>query len=172
MTTMELGHIRKHVVKIPAGSKQFDPFLGVKFQPSTPAKGPPGQITTLRLTNTLSHTAAPPACPSTNPPTSSAAGKPCSPKQSPWSRSCSKGSAAEGKVAYIKTEGAFRPERITQIAERFWRRSRVVLPWTWAFMDFCKSRPSPLSMGLDKPVTKCGYCERREPGSLILVGCM
>jgi meiotic recombination protein DMC1 len=26
---------------------------------------------------------------------------------------------AEGKVAYIDTEGTFRPERITQIAERF-----------------------------------------------------
>jgi meiotic recombination protein DMC1 len=27
--------------------------------------------------------------------------------------------AGEGKVAYIDTEGTFRPERITQIAERF-----------------------------------------------------
>ena len=38
-------------------------------------------------------------------------------------------------------------------------------PWTWALMDFCKKNwPSPgLTMGLDKPLTKCGNCERGEP---------
>jgi RecA/RadA recombinase len=70
----------------------------------------------------------------------------------------------EGKVAYIGTEGTFRPERITQIAERF-----GVDPELWS-LDFGfngllqnAGPPLGLSMGLGKPTTKCGCCERRGP---------
>jgi len=34
---------------------------------------------------------------------------------------------AEGKVAYIDTEGTFRPERIAEIAERFGGKSRLLI---------------------------------------------
>ena len=39
---------------------------------------------------------------------------------------------AEGKVAYIDTEGTFRPERIAEIAERFGGESS-----SWTLLNSC-----------------------------------
>lgn len=107
---MELHHQRKKVVRISTGSKQFDSILNGQAFPSLPI-----YLSTI-LTRTsgfqsmsisevfgefrcgktqLSHTMAVVA-------------------QLPKSLG-----GADGKVAYIDTEGTFRPERIAQIAERF-----------------------------------------------------
>ncbi|EEH10869.1 meiotic recombination protein dmc1 [Histoplasma capsulatum G186AR] len=92
ITAMELGHQRKRVVKISTGSKQFDSILAGGFQ-SMSISEVYGEF---RCGKTqLSHTMSVMA-------------------QLPKDMG-----GAEGKVAYIDTEGTFRPERIAQIAERF-----------------------------------------------------
>ncbi|EGE07943.1 Rad51 family protein [Trichophyton equinum CBS 127.97] len=92
ITAMELGHQRKRVVKISTGSKQFDTILGGGFQ-SMSISEVYGEF---RCGKTqLSHTMSVIA-------------------QLPKDLG-----GAEGKAAYIDTEGTFRPERIAQIAERF-----------------------------------------------------
>ncbi|OAL70928.1 meiotic recombination protein dmc1 [Trichophyton violaceum] len=92
ITAMELGHQRKRVVKISTGSKQFDTILGGGFQ-SMSISEVYGEF---RCGKTqLSHTMSVIA-------------------QLPKDMG-----GAEGKAAYIDTEGTFRPERIAQIAERF-----------------------------------------------------
>ncbi|KAJ6151819.1 DNA repair protein [Penicillium chermesinum] len=92
ITAMELFHQRKRVVRISTGSKQFDSILGGGFQSMSISE----VFGEFRCGKTqLSHTMAVMA-------------------QLPRSMG-----GAEGKVAYIDTEGTFRPERIAQIAERF-----------------------------------------------------
>lgn len=92
ITAQELGVIRRKVCKISTGSKAFDNILG-------------GGINTMSITEVfgefrtgksqLSMTAAV-IC------------------QLPKEQG-----GAEGKVAYIDTEGTFRPERIKQISEKY-----------------------------------------------------
>ncbi|KAI5843992.1 meiotic recombination protein DMC1, partial [Morchella snyderi] len=92
ITASELSHLRRRVCRISTGSKSFDSMLG-------------GGIQTMSITEVfgefrtgksqLSMTAAV-IC------------------QLPKDHG-----GAEGKVAYIDTEGTFRPERIKQISERF-----------------------------------------------------
>ncbi|KAJ5108705.1 hypothetical protein N7456_005380 [Penicillium angulare] len=92
ITAMELFHQRKKVVRISTGSKQFDAILGGGFQSMSISE----VFGEFRCGKTqLSHTMSVIA-------------------QLPRSLG-----GADGKVAYIDTEGTFRPERITQIAERF-----------------------------------------------------
>ncbi|KAJ9301297.1 hypothetical protein DTO271G3_1432 [Paecilomyces variotii] len=92
ITAMELGHQRKRVVRISTGSKQFDAILGGGFQ-SMSISEVYGEF---RCGKTqLSHT------------------------MSVMAQLPKEMGGAEGKVAYIDTEGTFRPERIAQIAERF-----------------------------------------------------
>ncbi|CAF9929622.1 Meiotic recombination protein dmc1 [Imshaugia aleurites] len=92
ITAVELGHNRKRVCKISTGSKQLDSILGGGFQ-SMSISEVYGEF---RCGKTqLSHTMSVVA-------------------QLPPDMG-----GANGKVAYIDTEGTFRPERIAQIAERF-----------------------------------------------------
>ncbi|KAJ5810570.1 Meiotic recombination protein dmc1 [Penicillium pulvis] len=92
ITAMELFHQRKKVVRISTGSKQFDSILGGGFQSMSISE----VFGEFRCGKTqLSHTMSIIA-------------------QLPKSMG-----GADGKVAYIDTEGTFRPERIAQIAERF-----------------------------------------------------
>ncbi|KAL4762348.1 recombinase DMC1 [Aspergillus foveolatus] len=92
ITAMELSHQRKRVVRISTGSKQFDSILGGGFQSMSISE----VFGEFRCGKTqLSHTMSVVA-------------------QLPKDMG-----GAEGKVAYIDTEGTFRPERIGQIAERF-----------------------------------------------------
>ncbi|KAL2864900.1 recombinase DMC1 [Aspergillus lucknowensis] len=92
ITAMELSHQRKRVVRISTGSKQFDSILGGGFQSMSISE----VFGEFRCGKTqLSHTMSVVA-------------------QLPKEMG-----GAEGKVAYIDTEGTFRPERISQIAERF-----------------------------------------------------
>ncbi|KAL3494295.1 Rad51-domain-containing protein [Aspergillus germanicus] len=92
ITAMELSHQRKRVVRISTGSKQFDSILGGGFQSMSISE----VFGEFRCGKTqLSHTMSVVA-------------------QLPKEMG-----GAEGKVAYIDTEGTFRPERIGQIAERF-----------------------------------------------------
>ncbi|OOQ87532.1 meiotic recombination protein DMC1 [Penicillium brasilianum] len=92
VTAMELHHQRKKVVRISTGSKQFDSILGGGFQSMSISE----VFGEFRCGKTqLSHTMSVIA-------------------QLPRSHG-----GADGKVAYIDTEGTFRPERIAQIAERF-----------------------------------------------------
>ncbi|KAI9885125.1 MAG: Ribosomal RNA-processing protein 7 [Watsoniomyces obsoletus] len=92
ITAAELGQQRRRVVKISTGSKQLDAILGGGFQ-SMSISEVYGEF---RCGKTqLSHTMSV-IC------------------QLPKDMG-----GAEGKVAYIDTEGTFRPERIAQIAERF-----------------------------------------------------
>lgn len=92
MTAQELGQQRKRVLKISTGSKQFDSILGGGFQTMSISE----VFGEYRCGKTqLSHTMSIIA-------------------QLPKDLG-----GAEGKVAYIDTEGTFRPERIAQIAERF-----------------------------------------------------
>ncbi|KAJ5273898.1 Meiotic recombination protein dmc1 [Penicillium angulare] len=92
ITAMELFHQRKKVVRISTGSKQFDSILGGGFQSMSISE----VFGEFRCGKTqLSHTMSVIA-------------------QLPRSLG-----GADGKVAYIDTEGTFRPERIAQIAERF-----------------------------------------------------
>ncbi|KAG2226773.1 hypothetical protein INT45_005738 [Circinella minor] len=100
MTGSELAHHRQKVVKISTGSKQFDALLG-------------GGIQTMSITEVfgeyrtgktqLAHTM-------------------CVQVQ----LSAEHGGASS-KVAYIDTEGTFRPDRIRSIAERFGADPEVVL---------------------------------------------
>ncbi|KAA6415735.1 MAG: meiotic recombination dmc1 [Lasallia pustulata] len=92
ITAMELGHQRKRVVRISTGSKQLDGILGGGFQ-SMSISEVYGEFRCgkTQLSHTMSVVAQ-------------------LPKEL---------GGAEGKVAYIDTEGTFRPERIAQIAERF-----------------------------------------------------
>ncbi|KAJ5876154.1 uncharacterized protein N7529_001738 [Penicillium soppii] len=92
ITAMELHHQRKKVVRISTGSKQFDSILNGGFQ-SMSISEVYGEF---RCGKTqLSHTMSVIA-------------------QLPRDLG-----GADSKVAYIDTEGTFRPERIAQIAERF-----------------------------------------------------
>ncbi|KAJ5979936.1 Meiotic recombination protein dmc1 [Penicillium waksmanii] len=92
ITAMDLFHQRKKVVRISTGSKQFDSILGGGFQSMSISE----VFGEFRCGKTqLSHTMSVIA-------------------QLPRSLG-----GANGKVAYIDTEGTFRPERIVQIAERF-----------------------------------------------------
>ncbi|KAJ4987577.1 DNA repair protein rad51 [Stagonosporopsis vannaccii] len=91
-TAHELGQQRKRVLKISTGSKQLDAVLGGGFQTMSISE----VFGEFRCGKTqLSHTMSVIA-------------------QLPKDMG-----GAEGKVAYIDTEGTFRPERIAQIAERF-----------------------------------------------------
>ncbi|KZM22112.1 carboxymethylenebutenolidase [Ascochyta rabiei] len=91
-TAHELGQQRKRVIKISTGSKQLDTVLGGGFQTMSISE----VFGEFRCGKTqLSHTMSVIA-------------------QLPKDMG-----GAEGKVAYIDTEGTFRPERIAQIAERF-----------------------------------------------------
>ncbi|MCJ1246944.1 Meiotic recombination protein dmc1 [Trapelia coarctata] len=92
MTAAELGHQRKRVVRISTGSKQLDAILGGGFQ-SMSISEVYGEFRCgkTQLSHTMSVIAQ-------------------MPKEM---------GGAQGKVAYIDTEGTFRPERIAQIAERF-----------------------------------------------------
>ncbi|KAI1978502.1 Meiotic recombination protein dmc1 [Ophidiomyces ophidiicola] len=92
MTAMELGHQRRRVVRVSTGSKQFDAILNGGFQ-SMSISEVYGEFRCgkTQLSHTMSVVAQ-------------------LPKEM---------GGAEGKVAYIDTEGTFRPERISQIAERF-----------------------------------------------------
>ncbi|CAN9368670.1 unnamed protein product [Alternaria alternata] len=90
-TAHELGHLRKRVIKISTGSKALDAVLGGGFQTMSISE----VFGEFRCGKTqLSHTMSVIA-------------------QLPKDMG-----GAEGKVAYIDTEGTFRPERIVQIAER------------------------------------------------------
>ena len=92
MTGAELAQIRKRCFRISTGSKQWDGILNEGFQ-SCSINEVYGEY---RCGKTqLAHTMAVIA-------------------QLPKDQG-----GAEGKVAYIDTEGTFRPERIAQIAERF-----------------------------------------------------
>ncbi|KAL1990413.1 hypothetical protein VTN49DRAFT_6252 [Thermomyces lanuginosus] len=92
VTAMELCHQRKRVFRISTGSKQFDSILNGGFQSMSISE----VFGEFRCGKTqLSHTMSVIA-------------------QLPKDMG-----GAEGKVAYIDTEGTFRPERIAQIAERF-----------------------------------------------------
>ncbi|KAJ9668492.1 Meiotic recombination protein dmc1 [Coniosporium apollinis] len=92
ITAQELGQQRRRVVKISTGSKQFDSILGGGFQSMSISE----VFGEYRCGKTqLSHTMSVVA-------------------QLPKDMG-----GAEGKVAYVDTEGTFRPERIQQIAERF-----------------------------------------------------
>ncbi|KAI9706028.1 MAG: Meiotic recombination protein dmc1 [Candelina mexicana] len=111
ITAQELGQQRRRVVKISTGSKQLDSILGGGFQSMSisevalPITYPGYKLVLIwglevygefRCGKTqLSHTMSV-IC------------------QLPKDMG-----GAEGKVAYIDTEGTFRPERIAQIAERF-----------------------------------------------------
>ncbi|PLB37713.1 recombinase DMC1 [Aspergillus candidus] len=92
ITAMELCQQRRKVVRISTGSKQFDSILGGGFQSMSISE----VFGEFRCGKTqLSHTMSVVA-------------------QLPKDMG-----GADGKVAYIDTEGTFRPERIAQIAERF-----------------------------------------------------
>ncbi|KAI9670026.1 MAG: Meiotic recombination protein dmc1 [Alyxoria varia] len=92
MTAQELGQQRKRVAKISTGSKQFDSILGGGFQTMSISE----VFGEFRCGKTqLSHT------------------------MSVIAQLPKEMGGANGKVAYIDTEGTFRPERIAQIAERF-----------------------------------------------------
>ncbi|KAE8452729.1 hypothetical protein EG329_013001 [Mollisiaceae sp. DMI_Dod_QoI] len=92
MTAAELGHLRERCIRISTGSKQLDAALNGGFQTMS-INEVYGEF---RCGKTqLAHTLAVIA-------------------QLPKEMG-----GAEGKVAYIDTEGTFRPERIQEIAERF-----------------------------------------------------
>ncbi|KAI9704064.1 MAG: Meiotic recombination protein dmc1 [Bogoriella megaspora] len=98
MTAMELGQQRRRCIKISTGSNQFDAILGGGFQTGSIRSNSTTRYTAsirnyLRLFNTLA------LLPTYSHP--------------------QEVGGADGKVAYLDTEGTFRPERITQIAERF-----------------------------------------------------
>lgn len=108
ITAMELNHQRKRVLKISTGSKQFDSILGgyvlvhtaclvlLTFYRGFQSMSISEVFGEFRCGKTqLSHTMSVVA-------------------QLPKEMG-----GADGKVAYIDTEGTFRPERISQIAERF-----------------------------------------------------
>ncbi|KAL5377870.1 carboxymethylenebutenolidase, variant 2 [Paraphaeosphaeria sporulosa] len=91
-TAHDLGQQRKRVLKISTGSKQFDAILGGGFATMSISE----VFGEFRCGKTqLSHT------------------------MSVITQLPKDLGGAEGKVAFIDTEGTFRPERITQIAERF-----------------------------------------------------
>jgi meiotic recombination protein DMC1 len=92
VTAAELGHIRRKVCRISTGSKSFDAMLG-------------GGVQTMSITEVFGEfrTGKSQLC--------MTASVIC---QLPRDQG-----GAEGKVAYIDTEGTFRPERIKQIAEKF-----------------------------------------------------
>ncbi|KAJ5177433.1 uncharacterized protein N7500_000132 [Penicillium coprophilum] len=92
ITAMELHHQRKKVVRISTGSKQFDSILNGGFQSMSISE----VFGEFRCGKTqLSHT------------------------MSVVAQLPKEAGGAAGRVAYIDTEGTFRPERIAQIAERF-----------------------------------------------------
>ncbi|KAL2042075.1 hypothetical protein N7G274_005263 [Stereocaulon virgatum] len=106
MTAVELSHQRKRVCKISTGSKQLDAILGGGFQSMS--------ISEVYL--------------STNSTIEDQAYKLLASglwRVQMWEDTIisydlpKDMGGAEGKVAYIDTEGTFRPERIAQIAERF-----------------------------------------------------
>ncbi|OWO98192.1 hypothetical protein B2J93_4133 [Marssonina coronariae] len=92
MTAAELGQIRKRCIRISTGSKQLDAALNGGFQTMS-INEVYGEFRCgkTQLAHTMSVIAQ-------------------LPKEM---------GGAEGKVAYIDTEGTFRPERISEIAERF-----------------------------------------------------
>ncbi|KAG4430228.1 Meiotic recombination protein dmc1 [Cadophora sp. M221] len=92
ITAAELGQIRKRCVRISTGSKQLDAALNGGFQTMSISEVY-GEFRCgkTQLAHTMSVIAQ-------------------LPKEM---------GGAEGKVAYIDTEGTFRPERIQEIAERF-----------------------------------------------------
>ncbi|KAM0155506.1 hypothetical protein ACHAPG_005854 [Botrytis cinerea] len=92
VTAAEHGHFRKKCIRISTGSKQLDACLNGGFQTMSISE----VYGEFRCGKTqLAHTLAVIA-------------------QLPKEMG-----GAEGKVAYIDTEGTFRPERISEIAERF-----------------------------------------------------
>ncbi|TGO55169.1 hypothetical protein BOTNAR_0250g00050 [Botryotinia narcissicola] len=92
VTAAEHGHFRKKCIRISTGSKQLDACLNGGFQTMSLSE----VYGEFRCGKTqLAHTMAVIA-------------------QLPKEMG-----GAEGKVAYIDTEGTFRPERISEIAERF-----------------------------------------------------
>lgn len=92
ITAAELSHVRRKVCRISTGSKSFDTMLG-------------GGIQTMSITEVFGEFRTGKSQ------LSMTASVICQlPKEL---------GGAEGKVAYIDTEGTFRPERIKQIAERF-----------------------------------------------------
>ncbi|KAH6683112.1 Rad51-domain-containing protein, partial [Halenospora varia] len=92
ITAAELGQVRKRCIRISTGSKQLDTCLNGGFQTMSVNE----VFGEFRCGKTqLAHTLAVIA-------------------QLPREMG-----GAEGKVAYIDTEGTFRPERIMEIAERF-----------------------------------------------------
>ncbi|EPE34699.1 P-loop containing nucleoside triphosphate hydrolase [Glarea lozoyensis ATCC 20868] len=92
ITAAELGQVRKRCIRISTGSKQLDACLNGGFQTMSISE----VYGEFRCGKTqLAHTMAVIA-------------------QLPKEMG-----GAEGKVAYIDTEGTFRPERIMEIAERF-----------------------------------------------------
>jgi len=92
ITASELGHIRRKVCRISTGSKSFDAMLG-------------GGIQTMSITEVFGEFRTGKSQ------LSMTASVIC---QLPKDHG-----GAEGKVAYIDTEGTFRPERIKQISDRF-----------------------------------------------------
>ena len=92
ITAAELGHIRRRVCRISTGSKSFDSMLG-------------GGIQTMSITEVFGEFRTGKSQ------LSMTASVVC---QLPKDQG-----GADGKVAYIDTEGTFRPERIKQISERF-----------------------------------------------------
>jgi RecA/RadA recombinase len=120
MTAMELGHIRKRVVKINR-QQAVRLYPGrVSFSHPLQQKSTPAEIAVLKLTNTpLSHSGF------ASMSISEVFGEfRCGKTQLSHTMSVvaqlpKELGGGEGKVAYIDTEGTFRPERITQIAERF-----------------------------------------------------
>ncbi|RFU23604.1 hypothetical protein B7463_g12733, partial [Scytalidium lignicola] len=93
ITASELGHLRKRCYRISTGSKQLDACLNGVWKDTASAYhgcyGPASQGLFIN-TNTRA-----------------------------ISDAQQEMGGAEGKVAYIDTEGTFRPERIAEIAERF-----------------------------------------------------
>ncbi|KAE9975573.1 carboxymethylenebutenolidase [Venturia inaequalis] len=100
ITALDLSEIRKRVIRVSTGSKQLDAMVGGGFQ-SMSISEVYGEY---RCGKTqLCHTM-------------------CVIAQLPKDMG-----GAEGKTAYIDTEGTFRPERISQIAERFGLDSETAL---------------------------------------------
>ncbi|CAG8957950.1 hypothetical protein HYFRA_00000292 [Hymenoscyphus fraxineus] len=101
ITAAELGQVRKKCIRISTGSKQLDACLNGGFQTMSISE----VYGEFRCGKTqLAHTMAVIAQ---------------LPKASLANSHSREMGGAEGKVAYIDTEGTFRPERIMEIAERF-----------------------------------------------------
>ncbi|KAJ5109752.1 Meiotic recombination protein dmc1 [Penicillium argentinense] len=109
ITAMELFHQRRKVVKISTGSKQFDAILG-GYVPTPPSPSHPPLILFRGFQSmSISEVFGEFRCGKTQ----------LSHTMSVIAQLPKSLGGADGKVAYIDTEGTFRPERIAQIAERF-----------------------------------------------------